>query len=59
MTVTEIPRRPSTAPPVADRQHTPLSAINPRGSTAVRTAGRTTDIPGRRPVRPLTFNSAL
>jgi FXSXX-COOH protein len=41
------------------RRHTPLSQIDPHGKAAVRSAGRVTDIPGRRPVRPITFDSAL
>ncbi|MEV7343871.1 hypothetical protein [Streptomyces sp. NPDC093544] len=41
------------------RSHTPLSAIDPLGTAAVRSAGRVTDIPGRRPVKPITFDSAL
>ncbi|MFC9847780.1 hypothetical protein ACFWFF_01520 [Streptomyces sp. NPDC060223] len=47
-----------TATPVV-RRHTPLAAIDPRGRAAVRAAGRVADIPGRRTVRPNTFNSAL
>lgn len=46
-----------TPPP--KRKHTPLSAIDPLGAAAVRKAGRVTDIPGRRPVKPITFDSAL
>ncbi|MFI6334328.1 hypothetical protein [Streptomyces sp. NPDC050535] len=49
----------SAAPQPMRRSHTPLSAIDPLGTAAVRSAGRVTDIPGRRPVRPITFDSAL
>lgn len=56
MNVIEIPRRPA-AP--ARRPHTPLAAINPRDPATTRAAGRITDIPGRRPGQPITFDSAL
>lgn len=49
----------TNTPPPPRRPHTPLAAINPLSPTTVRAAGRVADIPGRRPVRPLTFNSAL
>ncbi|MEU9207904.1 hypothetical protein AB0D27_08135 [Streptomyces sp. NPDC048415] len=49
----------SAAPRPVRRPHTPLSAIDPLGAAAVRSAGRVTDIPGRRPVKPITFDSAL
>ncbi len=41
------------------RQHAPLSAINTREATALRSAGRILDVPGRRPSQPITFDSAL
>lgn len=41
------------------RAHTPLWQIKPFGKAAVRAAGRVTDIPGRRLVKPITFDSAL
>jgi hypothetical protein len=47
MNVIEIPRR----------RHTPLADIDP--VVAARKAGRVTDIPGRRPGKPITFDSAL
>lgn len=49
----------NTTPPPPRRPHTPLSAIDPLGATAVRAAGRVTDIPGRRPAKPITFDKAL
>jgi len=49
----------SAAPRPARKQHTPLSAIDPLGAAAVRSAGRVTDVPGRRPAKPITFDSAL
>lgn len=39
------------------RTHTRLSAIDP--VAAARAAGRILDIPGRRPAKPITFDSAL
>jgi hypothetical protein len=39
------------------RPHTPLAQID--RATAARAAARVTDIPGRRPVKPITFDSAL
>lgn len=53
-----LPVTPTTSRPVR-RPHTPLSAIDPLGAAAVRAAGRVTDIPGRRTVKPITFDSAL
>ena len=53
MTNTPTPPRPKR------RAHTPLSAIDPLGRAAVRSAGRVTDVPGRRTVKPITFDSAL
>jgi FXSXX-COOH protein len=50
--------QPVTQPPPR-RPHTPLAAINPRGQAAVRAVGRVADIPGRRPVKPITFDSAI
>lgn len=47
-----------TTPP-GRRPHTPLWSIKPTGQAAVRAAGRVTDIPGRRLVKPITFDSAL
>jgi hypothetical protein len=44
-------------PPKPRRPHTPLAQID--RATAARAAGRVTDIPGRRPARPITFDSAL
>lgn len=41
------------------RAHTPLAQIDPLGPAAVRAAGRVRDIPGRRPVKTITFDSAL
>ncbi|MFF4346786.1 hypothetical protein [Streptomyces sp. NPDC001530] len=49
----------SVAPRPVRRPHTPLAAIDPLGAVAVRAAGRITDVPGRRPVKPITFDSAL
>ncbi|WP_167459133.1 MULTISPECIES: hypothetical protein [Streptomyces] len=45
--------------PAKPRAHTPLWQIKPNGRDAVRAAGRVTDIPGRRPAKPITFDSAL
>lgn len=45
--------------PAAKRAHTPMRSIKPTGRAAVRAAGRVTDIPGRRPTKPITFDSAL
>ena len=41
------------------RPRTPLAAVDPYGAAAVRKACRVTDIPGRRPGKPITFDSAL
>lgn len=49
----------SAAPRPVRRPHTPLSAIDPLGAAAVRSAGRIADVPGRPPVKPITFDSAL
>jgi hypothetical protein len=59
MNNTLIPATSPVAPRPVRRQHTPLSAIDPLGTAAVRSAGRVTDIPGRRPTKPITFDSAL
>lgn len=56
MNVIEVPRRPA-AP--ARRRHTPLAAINPQGPDATQVIDRDTDIPGRPPARPITFDPAL
>jgi hypothetical protein len=55
--VTEMPRRSvdATAP---QRQHRPLSALDPRQPAEARSAGRVLDVPGRRK-NPVTFDSAL
>jgi FXSXX-COOH protein len=45
--------------PAARRAHTPLADIDPQGAVTVRATGRVKDIPGRRPVKPITFDSAL
>lgn len=55
-TMTTAERRPDA--PGARGQHTPLSAIDPLGTAAMRSAGRVAD-PAARPARPVTFNSAL
>ncbi|MFG2311259.1 hypothetical protein ACGFS9_21715 [Streptomyces sp. NPDC048566] len=49
----------TASPRPTRRPHTPLAAIDPFGTAAVRSAGRVTDIPGRRPAKPITFDSAL
>jgi hypothetical protein len=49
----------TTTPPPKRKPHTPLKAIDPLGAAAVRKAGRVTDIPGRRTVKAITFDSAL
>ncbi|MCX4993438.1 hypothetical protein [Streptomyces sp. NBC_00568] len=59
LTVVAIPRHRAAAPKSKRRPHTPLSAIDPLGIAAVRAAGRVPDIPGRRPGKPVTFDSAL
>lgn len=59
MNLTVTPAKQDSAAPRSMRPHTPLSAIDPLGTATVRSAERVTDIPGRRPVRPITFNSAL
>ncbi|MFF1642433.1 hypothetical protein ACFVXA_33390 [Streptomyces sp. NPDC058246] len=51
LSVTPTTHQPADLRPVR-KQHTPLSAIAPA-------AGRATGIPGRRPVKPITFDSAL
>ncbi|MET7944267.1 hypothetical protein [Streptomyces sp. NPDC005302] len=43
----------------ARRPRTPLASIDPHSARAARAAGRMRDIPGRRPPRPITFDSAL
>ncbi|WP_167459216.1 MULTISPECIES: hypothetical protein [Streptomyces] len=48
-----------TNTPKPARKHTPLKAINPNSQATARAAGRVGDIPGRRPVKPITFDSAL
>ena len=55
----ETPRHRAAALKPMRRPHTPLFAIDPTGTAAVRAAGRVTDIPGRRPGKPITFDSAL
>ncbi|MFD9460509.1 hypothetical protein [Streptomyces sp. NPDC060027] len=49
--VTPMPHN-SAAPESLGRQHTPLSAVTP-------STGRMTGILDRRPVKPITFDSAL
>ncbi|MCX4914573.1 hypothetical protein ACFWA4_15295 [Streptomyces sp. NPDC060011] len=49
--VTPAPQH-STAPESLPRQHTPLSAIT-------ASTGRMTDVLERRPIKPITFDSAL
>lgn len=44
-------------PPPARRPRTPLADVDV--TAAARNADRIRDIPGRRPVRPITFDSAL
>ena len=52
MTVIEItPSIPATTPRPVRKPHTPLAAV--------RSAGRATGTPGRRPAKPITFDSAL
>ncbi|MFC7264550.1 MULTISPECIES: hypothetical protein [Streptomyces] len=51
LSVTPTTHHPAALRPVR-KPHTPLSAIAP-------SAGRAADIPGRRPVKPITFDSAL
>ncbi|MFF0138529.1 hypothetical protein ACFYRN_19065 [Streptomyces sp. NPDC005227] len=46
-------------PAAALRPRTPLASIDPHSASAARAAGRMRDIPGRRPLRPITFDSAL
>ncbi|MFD5631602.1 hypothetical protein [Streptomyces sp. NPDC127072] len=53
-----IRTRSLTVAPAA-RRHTPLAAVDPYGRRAVLAAGRADDIPGRRPVRLVTFDSAV
>ncbi|MFF0140458.1 hypothetical protein ACFYRN_28840 [Streptomyces sp. NPDC005227] len=48
-----------TQPTAARRPRTPLASIDPHSTASARAAGRMRDIPGRRPVRPITFDSAL
>lgn len=48
-----------TAQRAQRRPHTPLSQIDPNAHKTVLAAGRVRDIPGRRPVKPITFDSAL
>jgi hypothetical protein len=43
----------------ARRTHTRLADIDPTAQSTVRSAGRVRDIPGRRPAKPITFDSAL
>jgi hypothetical protein len=54
--VTEMKRSGANALS-AQRQHVPLSALNPR-EAAARSAGRAIDVPGRS-TKIITFNSSL
>ncbi|MFD4547259.1 hypothetical protein [Streptomyces sp. NPDC058466] len=49
---------PATPKPVR-KQHTPLKAIDSLGPAITRDVGQVRDIPGRRPAKPITFDSAL
>lgn len=44
---------------VPTRRRIRLVDIDPHSPAAVRSTGRVGDIPGRRPVKPITFDSAL
>ncbi|MCI3269893.1 hypothetical protein [Streptomyces cylindrosporus] len=52
-------KRRSVTPQSAHGQHVPLWAIDPSGIAATRSTARVTDIPGKRPTRPITFDSAI
>lgn len=57
LSVTAVTRDSATAQS-AQRQHAPLSALNPRQADVARVAGRVMGVPTRR-TRPITFDSAL
>ena len=58
LTVTKTKRGSAAAQP-AHKKLAPLSAINTHEAAAMRSTSRVTDIPGRRPTKPITFDSAL